>query len=840
MSLAPGTKIGGCEITGPLGAGGMGEVYHARDSRLGRDVALKILPAGLASDAEHLARFDREARTLASLNHPHIAHVYGIEEATVAGHGPVRAIVMELVEGDELSARIDGAPMPADEVFPIARQIAEALEAAHEAGIVHRDLKPANIKITSNGIVKVLDFGLAKAGASGTAAAPGAPDASGAADEGRGESGASAAARATANSPTMMSPAVTAAGMILGTAAYMSPEQAKGRIVDRRADIWAFGVVLVEMLTGRAVFAADTVAETLSAVLTRGFDPDTLPPFVPAPVRGIIARCLERDPKRRLRDIGEARLVLEDVQTGRDEGRSPTGTTPVTRRPLASLAVAVTLLGAGAAAGLVAARMLTTTPDRPETRVEIVTPPTNDLLSFAISPDGRQIAFVSFDQGVPRLWVRGLDSTEARVLPRTDGAVFPFWSPDARSLGFFADGRLKRVDLAGGAPTILADAPTGRGGSWSAIGGILFAPNVNVPIMRIAPTGGQSTAVTHLGAGVVHRGPEWLPDGQHFLFHVQTGVAEQHGIHLGSVSAPGSTRLAFADSPARYRSPAQLLYVREGALFAQTFDIATARVTGDAIPVAADVPVDSLGSAAAFSVASTGMVAYRSGQTTRRLTWVDRNGKAIGVVGRIEADTINNPALSPDGRKLAFRRIAMGNEDLWIADLVSGTESRFTFDPATDQFPIWSPDGRRIVFRSNRGGGFALFRKPASGEQQETVLFDNGKQNVATDWSPDGRQVLGYTIDEKTSRDLWTLPVGESGAGTPAMFVQTPFDESGGRFSPDGRWIAYQTNESGRFEIVVRAFPTPGPAWPVSREGGVHVRWRPDGREVFFLAPDGR
>ena len=814
MSLAPGSRIGVYEILGPLGAGGMGEVYKARDSRLDRLVAIKLLPDEFARDPERLARFEREAKTLATLNHPHIAQIYGFEE--------MGALVMELVEGEDLSVRLARGPLPLDEALPMARQMAEALEAAHEAGIVHRDLKPANIKVGTDGSVKVLDFGLAKA----LAPAPGGRDFS--------------PADRAANSPTMMSPALTMGGVILGTAAYMSPEQARGRAIDKRADIWAFGVVLHEMLTGTALFAGESITDTLAAVLTRPIELSLLPSAVPTPIRKLIGRCLERDPRRRLRDIGEARLAIEEVLAGHSE-TSPNVVSTVRGRSGVTLGLAGAVIGLaiGAVAAGFAARAYFAPEPRPETRVDIATAQTTDPFSFALSADGRQVAFVAIDKNVSRLWVRRLDRAEARVLPNTDGAAFPFWSPDGSSIGFFAGGKLKRLEVDGTRPTVVADASSPRGGSWGSQGEILFVPQIG-PVMRVPASGGAPVAVTRVAAGDAHRSPHWLPDGRRFLYFIHSGVPERRGIYLATRDQIEGVRLAAADSGGQYAPSGEVMYVKDGMLVSHGIDLEGRKTVGEPIPIASEIPVDgTISSRGAFDVSPSGTVAYRSGLTSLGLAWLSPSGGATSALPlRLEASAIQ-PALSNDGRRVLVRRSEQGNDDLWMIDLVRGGSSRFTSHPSQDAFPVWSPDDRQVAFRSNRAGAFGLFIKPANGEVNEQQLLATGEDLAPTSWSRDGRWLMYYSLS-KNNRDLWALPITGSNTGAPVLFLRTEFDETLGQFSPDGKWVAYQTNESGVQDIAVRPFPGPGGVWPLSSGGGTQPRWSRDGKTLYYATFDGR
>ena len=635
LALTPGTRLGVYEITAQIGAGGMGEVYRATDTNLKRQVALKVLPASVAADADRLARFQREAEVLASLNHPHIGAIYGLEK-----NAGLTALVMELVDGEDLAERIARGPIPLDEALPIAKQIAEALEAAHDQGIIHRDLKPANIKIRADGTVKVLDFGLAKA----LDPAGGRPEDSG---------------PKTQESPTITSPAVTMRGVILGTAAYMSPEQAAGKPVDKRSDLWAFGVVLLEMLTGRPVFTGETVSRVIASVLKSDPDWTGLPADMPAAIRRLLRRCLEKDRKRRLTDAGAARLEIDEAlgPPSAVEGAVTAAASSPSRERLAWIVAAVALLAA-AALMVPALRDLRQTPppEPPETRLDLVTPPTDDHVSFALSPDGRQIIYVGSGDGASRLWLRSLARTTAQPLAGTEGATYPFWAPDSRSVGFFARGALKRLDLAGGAPQTLAPAIAGRGGMWNPDGVILVATSISGPLMRVSASGGEVVAATTLGPQQSsHRWPVALPDGRRFLFYV-FGAPATAGIYLGAFDGTAPTRLTPAGSagvylpagpgpsgPIRQDGPRHAESLREagwllwvlagGRLVAQRLDVSQGALIGEPVTVADGVATSGT-LLSAVSVAPTGLVAYRTtGGSRRQLTWVDRSGKALGTLG---------------------------------------------------------------------------------------------------------------------------------------------------------------------------------------------------------------
>jgi serine/threonine protein kinase len=813
LSLTPGTRLGVYDITAPIGEGGMGQVFRARDTKLNRDVALKVLPDSFANDADRLARFTREAQTLASLNHPHIAAIYGLEESN-----GVRALVMELVEGGDLSQRIARGPITLDEALPIAKQIAEALEAAHEQGIIHRDLKPANIKVRADGTVKVLDFGLAKAMAPAAGSSP-----------------------SVSMSPTITTPAMTQAGMILGTAAYMSPEQARGKVVDKRADIWAFGCVLYEMLTGQRVFKAGETSDVLAAVLRQDVDWTALPASTPPRLRRLLGRCLDRDPRMRLRDIGEARIEVARSEAGAAEtiGAETPATTAPPSPPRSAGRAWITATAAVLVAVVLAIptlRHLRETPP-PETRTEINTPATDQPASFALSPDGRQIVFVASGDGASRLWLRSLSTTTAQPLAGTEGASSPFWSPDNRSVAFFAANALKRLDLGGGAPQTLAPAISARGGAWNADGVIVFAPSIGTPLMRVAATGGPAAAVTALGPQQEsHVAPHFLSDGRRFLF-LALGSPETIGIYLGALDGSAPTRLTSDDGAGVALSSGWLLWVRTGTLVAQRLDVAKAALTG--------VPVTVADKVGAISVAATGLVAYRTASIPRQLAWFDRSGTARGTVGDPDGNDLSSPRVSPDGRRVAVSRTVEGDQDLWLLD--GARTSRFSFDAAGDDLPLWSPDGTRIVFQSNRTGQWDLYQKRTNGLGVEERLVASDQTKVPTHWSADGRFLMYFSIDPQSGGDLWIVPM--AGDRTPSVFLKTPFREVYGAFSPDGHWVAYHSNESGRPEVYVRPFVSPGAAGTtasaalgqrqVSTAGGILPTWRPDGNELYYLNPAG-
>jgi serine/threonine protein kinase len=806
VPIAIGTRLGLYEITALLGKGGMGEVYRATDPKLKREVAIKILPDESSQDLDRVNRFQREAEVLASLNHPNIAAIYDLQEVN-----GLRYLVLELVGGETLAERIQRGAIPIEETLNIAKSICEGLEAAHERGVVHRDLKPANVKFTPEGNVKVLDFGLAKA------------------------SETSPTDSRMSNSPTMTALA-TNAGIILGTAAYMSPEQAKGLAADPRSDIFSFGCVLYEMLTGRQPFQGDAIADVLASVLAREPDLKMLPANLNPRLLQLLQRTLAKNPKRRFHAIADVRFEIEEALNAPTPVALPTATSRQKPRLawIVALAAAAVLIDALA---IPAVRHLRETSPS-EMRVEINTPATPVPLEFALSPDGRYIVFVASGNGLQRLWLRALDKTEAQAMAGTEGADYPFWSPDSRSIGFFATRKLKRIDIAGGSPQTLADSPvSNRGGTWNADGVILFSASLQSPLLRISASGGEPVAATRLDPPrrFDHRNPQFLPDGRHFLFYA-FGTPEASGIYLGSLNGEEPKRLAAADTAAAYLAPEMIVFVRGTALMAQHLDLNRGELTGDPMIVAD--PVGSTGGSSGGFSSVSGRIAYRSGAgVIRQLKWYDWTGKVVGEAGELDSSYMLYPELSPNGRQVAIMRGIQNNNDIWLMDLLRGGMTRFTFDPANDVAALWSPDGMRIAFQSNRKGPYDLFLKPSSGTVTEELLLETPNNKFLQDWSKDGRFLLYAEADPKTDRDLWALPV-TGGDRKPMVVVKTPFEESNGQFSPDGRWVAYETNESGQFQVVVQPFSMPSSKWPVSTGGGTQPRWSADGKELYFIAPD--
>jgi Tol biopolymer transport system component len=825
MPLSAGARLGPHEIIALLGAGGMGEVYRARDTKLNRDVAVKVLPESFANDPDRLARFHREAQALASLNHPNIAHIHGLEES-----GDVRALVMELVEGEVLSQRLGHGPIPLDEALHIARQIADALEAAHEQGIVHRDLKPANIKVREDGTVKVLDFGLAKMLEPLVSAAN------------------------LTQSPTITSPAMTGVGVLLGTASYMAPEQARGRQIDKRADIWALGCVLYEMLAGRQAFAGEDIAETIGAVIHKEPDWTALPANTPPAIRMLLRRCLQKDRRNRIPDAGMVRIEIQDaLAASPPETRvSSAGDVHSRRERLAwVLALSVSLLAAFLA-GLLWFRQ--TPADARVYRTSIL--PVDDVTMvglppgrFALSPDGRLLAFTARRTGeAVTLWLRSLQDGSVRPLAGTEGAIGQFWSPDSRFLAFNAQGRLKKIDIAGGPAVTLAstDRPgLFAGGAWSRDDVILFP--MDAGLHRVPATGGTpplaATTLDTAAGDTRHWWPWFLPDGKHFLYEAvgsTTNPNDPRAVYIGSLDTPGSGRLLLnGGSNAKY-AEGHLLFMRDRTLMAHPFDLRRLELVGEPVPVAEQVDVGgSTGQSGAFSVAEAGVLAYQTGeQIGSQIVWVDRSGKQIDVVQ--DRGDYGDLELSPDGTR-AVVSVATANRvrNIWIVDLTRKLRSPFTLGDREEFAAVWSADGSRLAFNGGRlREQMDLFVKSSNGAGPEERLLPANAIAIPSSWSPDGKFLLYSELRQTEAGNIWVLPL--AGDRKPIPFMQTKANEGGARFSPNGRWVAYGSNRTGRAEIWVSPFPSTGANTLISPSGGLHesVRWSRSGRELFYISPD--
>ena len=822
-------QLGPYTIVAPLGAGGMGEVYRARDSKLGRDVAIKILPSHFTADPERRARFAREARLLATLNHPHIGAIYGLEESD-----GVTALVLELVEGPTLADRLARGPLPVDDALAIARQIAEALDAAHEKGIVHRDLKPANIVLQSGlnaaGVpsgdmcAKVLDFGLAKTLAVGLEG-----------DLTRHQSG---------------SLDGTEEGRILGTPAYMSPEQARGQAVDKRTDIWAFGCVLFEMLSARRAFDGNTISDTFVSILERDPDWKALPANTPSSIRTLLERCLRKDPRKRLHDIADALIEIdESTHDRRDINRGPSPWAQATRTWLPWL-----LAAAIAATGWVMLRprpaALLATPALVEVAVGA---PDNSRFAgqgIAVSPDGRHIAFIATSRIGSSLWVRSMNTLEPREIPDTNGARNPFWSPDSKTIGYFQDRSLKTVPLNGGAPFTVSAAGPAAGlhsssgsGTWSSTGIIVFGPLEDGALQSISAKGGTPTPVTvPKGTTLGDRWPWFLDDGQHFLYLAGDTSFE---LRVGSLTGAAAEIIGRFESHAAYGA-GYLFFVRGGNLMAQRFDPDNRKLLSDPIDLGRRTGVEPHNQRGMFAVSAAGPLVYRAAARTKsQLTWIDRSGSPRGTVG--DVGVYINLDLSQDERRLAVSRMTekdgRSEFDIWTIELSSGNATRLTDDYPAWQFdPTWSPDGQRLAFNEKpiptvKGPfGLSILASNGSGDGESLVPSKGtGGSVTGPDWS--ASDTIVYSKTDGSDADLWTIDM--SGDRKPRLFLDTKYGEANGTLSSDGRWIAHQSNASGRVEVYVRPFPAREPAQRISREGGMYPAWRRDGRELFYLAPDG-
>jgi serine/threonine protein kinase len=795
MPLSIGDRLGAYEILAPIGAGGMGEVYRARDTKLNREVALKVLPDSFASDPERMARFQREAEVLAALNHPNIAQIYGIED---------RALVMELVEGENLKG-----PLPVETALNYARQIADALEAAHEKNIIHRDLKPANIMITPAGVVKLVDFGLAAVGQTSDPSNP-------------------------ANSPTLtISP--TRAGMILGTAAYMSPEQARGKAVDKRADIWAFGVVLFEMLTGKKLFEGETVSDTLAQVLTKQPDWEQ----VPLEVRSLLQACLQKDPKQRLQAIGDWRIALTNAQQIQNA--------PATKSKLPWILAAVFAMALIDLSSLYwRATRPVERPLKPLVRLDVDLGPgvslvgSNLAANVIVSPDGTRLVYASQS----RLFTRRLDQPNATELPGTEGAVAPFFSPDGQWVAFFAPEHLKKVSVEGGAAVILSEALlSAGGGSWGEDGNIIA--NLTAPfggLSRIPSSGGAPAPVTQLAQGESgHRWPQILPGGKALLFtaNASQGNYNDATIEVMSLADRSRKTLVRGGTFGRYSPSGHLLYLNRGTLFAVPFDLDKLEIRGTPVPVLEQVDYSTLNGSAQLDFSRSGTLVYRGGEGGGLLTveWLDGIGKTQPLLAK--PGVYGHPSLSPDGQRLALTVTEALGTDIWVYEWQRDAMTRLTFS-GNAGYPWWAPDGRYIVFRSV--GGMSWTRSDGAGRPQPLTQSKN--YQFPWSFSPDGKRLAFIERSATSGLDLWTVPLESDNAGLragkPEAFLATGADERYDSFSPDGRWMAYSSDESGTPEIYVRAFPDKGGKWQISNSGGAYPMWSRNGRELFFETVDNR
>ena len=823
MPVAPGTHFGPYEILGPLGAGGMGEVYRARDTRLDRIVAFKIVAPDLASQPAHRERFRLETRAISSLSHPNICISYDVGE-----QDDVAFLVMEYLEGETLAARLLRGPLPREEVVQRAIEIASALDHAHRLGIVHRDLKPSNVMLTQTG-AKLLDFGLAKIRQLGLPLAS-----------------------ATATLPAA---AATAEGSIVGTFQYMAPEQLEGKDADARTDVFAFGTLVYETATGQKVFTAGSQASLIAAIL-RAEAPriSTIDPLTPAALDHVVARCLAKNPDDRWQTARDLMLELREIARRGLDHRPITAAQPAVRparhvgprpwreRAAWAVAMAATVL-ALIAGGLYFRTIWTKRPTDATTiaiRSEIPAPANTIVGAIALSPDGRRLAFVGRNGWTTRLWVRALDSVTAQPLGNTDGADYPFWSPDGQSLGFFADGKLKRIAVSGGPAQTLADAPNSRGGTWGRAGVIVFSPDTRT-LVRVPEEGGRTEEITTLDASrgeLSHRWPVFLPDGRRFLYLAQGSIQENRGLFVGSIDRSRPIFVVRTENNGALSAAGHLLFRRDATLMAQRFDTERLRLDGDPVALATPVAVNGL-ERAQFDI-SAGTLVYRRGAFLGRseLVWMNRKGGRVGQIGT--AGDFRAVRISPDGRHVAFalEDQRVGTPDVWIHDIARDDAARFTFDPGTDRDPIWSPDGTRLALRSNRDEKINVYARALNSVGGEQLLYDSRENANIHDWSRDGRFMLFTRTDPagKTGRDVWVLPV--DGARAPYPLLQAPLNQDYPRFSRSGRLLSYQADDSGRSKVFVMPYPATGDKWEISADGGAQPIWRADGTELFYVAPD--
>jgi eukaryotic-like serine/threonine-protein kinase len=818
MPLSAGTRLGPYEIVAPLGAGGMGEVYRARDTRLDRTVAVKVLSGGFSSDPVLKQRFEREAKAISSLNHPHICVLYD-----VGRQDDVDYLVMECVEGETLAKRLEKGALPLDQVLRVGGQIAAALDRAHRAGIVHRDVKPGNIMLAPAG-AKLLDFGLAKPAASPV-------------------SGATVARAAP----------VTQEGTLVGTFQYMSPEQVEGKGLDGRSDIFSLGAILYEMLTGQRAFQSKSPLSVASAIVEKEPAPiRSIKPLAPAVLVRVIDRCLTKDPDERWQTACDLASELKWVA---DSVSQPGAAAPAGERKRTSGRLMLATLVVAAAAALTLGVLYARRPaiDARVARAYIKPMPNSSFIfsstaaGFALSPDGRVLAYVaSSPDGRSDLWVRRIDSLQAQPLPGTDGAAYPFWSPDSRAIGFFAGGKLKKVDAAGGPPFTICDASDGRGGTWNRDGEILLAPAVNTTIFRVPASGGVPVPVTRMDESkneTTHRWPYFLPDGRHFLYFAGSVFAPRetttNAVMVGSLDSKDGRFLVHSDANAIYAS-GYLLFMRQYTLMVQPFDVRTLQLTGDVVPVAGPVQEGRSVAKGVFSASDDGLLSYVEGApgADRQLVSFDRSGKPTGAVPG--SDAYAGVRISPDGKRVAYYLDSSGY-DVWTYDFSSGVKTALTFGSGSGQgnlYPVWSPDGRRIVYTSYRNGKYGLYLKASDGSGIEERLLDGvGRIRFPTDWSPDGRFIT-FIEGALGGWAIWMLPL--DGERTPFLFQKSQFAEREAAFSPDGKWVAYCSNESGDYKVYVVPFRGPGGKWQVSPGGGCGPRWRRDGREIVYVSLDNR
>jgi Tol biopolymer transport system component len=814
MALTAGTRLGSYEVVAQIGVGGMGEVYRAHDTKLGRDVAIKVLPEAFAHDPDRLSRFQREAKMLASLNHPNIATIHGLEQS-----GSTSYLVMELVSGETLQDRVKAGPLGIEEALKIAAQIAEALEAAHEKGIIHRDLKPANVKVTPDGKVKVLDFGLAKAFAGDTSTED------------------------MSNSPTL-SQAATMQGVILGTAAYMSPEQARGKSVDKRTDIWAFGCVLYELLTGKQAFHGEDITEILAAIVLKEPAFDSLPANISPSIRVLLQRCLRKDRRQRTPDAAILRIEIEDALAAPKDVRATQGAAVSASKLPWAVAAALAIIAVATSLGWWRA---TRPVERPLVRLDVDLGPDVSLDSprgadTILSPDGTRLVYVS--QG--RLFTRRLDQPNAVELAG-QGAYAPFFSSDGQWVAFFSLGKLQKISVDGGSAIALCDVNTAAGGSWGEDGNIIAVlSGAGGVLSRIPAAGGAPTPLTQLAQGeTTHRWPQILPGGKAVLFTSNTSGAAFDGANIEVVSLADHRRktLQRGGTFGRYLHTSNgighLVYINKGTLFAVPFDPENLEVRGTPSPVLQEVAYSTSNGSAQFDFSRNGTLVYRSGGATQgnlvTVQWLDAAGKTQPLLAK--PGGYQRPRVSPDGQRLALDDAS----DIWVYEARRDTMTRLTFGGGTNIAPVWSPDGRYLAFLGPDGG---LWSVRSDGASKPQPLIQSKNVLVPFSFTLDGKRLVYNEVNPVTAYDIWTVTIESDGAGLragkPESFLQTPADERNPTFSPDGRWLAYASNESGTYEVYVRAFPDKGGKWQISNAGGTYPLWSSNGHELFFRTVDNR
>jgi len=825
VTLAVATRLGHYEIRSKLGAGGMGEVYRARDTRLNRDVAIKVLPALFAADQDRLQRFEQEARATSALNHPNILTVYD-----TGSHEGAPYIVAELLEGEELRDLLNDGPIAQRKVVDYANQIVSGLAAAHSKAIVHRDLKPENIFITADGRVKILDFGLAKLTPPKLAAG--------------------------ASSEVATHKAITDPGTVLGTVGYMSPEQVRGQEADYRSDIFSFGAILYEMLRGRRPFTGESAIEVMNSILKE--EPEELTETnakISPALERIVRRCLEKKPERRFQSTSDLCFAIEALSMPSGSRLNTAASLPAVTEStvksrlfgnarLAWIAAAVLLLGLLVSLPFTIAYLRHgPSADAKVLKSSILPPEHASFDSIAVSPDGHWLAFTAATGAKVQLWVRALDGLNSQALAGTEGAAYPFWSPDSRFIAFFASGKLKKVEVSGAPVQTLCDVRGGLGGTWNRDGVIVFATQAAIGLSRVSTTGRELATLTTLDASreeAAHWFPSFLPDGRHFLYEIRSGRKDLSGIYLGSLDGAVKQRLLDADTKAVYAS-GYLLFGREGVLLAQPFDADKQQLTGEPFPIAERIASDPISPRSLnASVSDTGVLVFDSSanRQSSQILWVDRGGKQIGGSLGVWVGGWG-PRLSPDEQRVASERLdtQTGSGDIWLSDVTGENAARFTFE-GTALWPVWSPDGSRIAWGSTRGGSRDLYQKSASRAGQDELLLKSDQNKLPTDWSRDGRFIVYLRLDSKTKYDVWVLPL--TGDQKPFPFLQTEVYEGAARLSPDERWMAYVSDESGRFEVYVQSFPGGGGKRQVSAGGGIGPVWRRDGKELFYYSADGK